>query len=455
MGDREVFIDLFKNALMALIGTWDTADAEMEQAVRDALDERTRARAHNQQVHPQGSGTPLREALMRAHGTVARLEGKYDKPIQEAAAGMLAIEHAKRQVLYIENALQQVHEGKREKSKTGIYEEARRVIDRMFDFGVMRWHFAQLSDDEIRIIADLIRWKADDATHAKTNSPWPVIFEAYRSRQTSVDPSDKVSLSEPFADPTAQSLAPVSAALNQSATPSVAEFKKMMATWGYIAAEGAEYSRVQGPGRVTGDDPFGGVISAAAATPEVIPMWDRANRQGSSTGALGADDWYRIEVPRGPYALVHMPAYREIWEQSREVSFPPYERLSSFGVELELPYAEVQALKEAELGVGSMEHAIATVNKIARKRLDTRAEAPVENLTRSWMFLLIGRHFMDRIDTLFPHGYFHGAWLPDPAAQEAGHGHLCIVRLAKDGDLANCLCSPGFGPWFERRVADD
>ena len=58
--------------------------------------------------------------------------------------------------------------------------------------------------------------------------------------------------------------------------------------------------------------------------------------------------------------------------------------------------------------------------------------------------------YTERIDLLFPHGYFHGVIAPDPAAAETGTGFFRLVRVVDDGDLSAQMRTPRFAPFDAR-----
>lgn len=112
--------------------------------------------------------------------------------------------------------------------------------------------------------------------------------------------------------------------------------KSFLKGWGLSVSEDADFPRVTGVGRLSGENelggagslgrksPFGGVFSTASATPEVIPMWARQDRPASTGERLTMNDWYRFEVGFGPYALVHMPRKLTDFVPVSDQMFPPY-----------------------------------------------------------------------------------------------------------------------------------
>ena len=165
------FSDIFEKALQAITGTWDEVDGALSQATQDALDSHLQDTAQNRMRHPLLSSTQLPAAATRALATVARLERKHAKTFQEAAVAMLAIEQARLFMERLEAASKLKKDADRDKDLTGIYAQSRGLIDRLWAYGVGKWHIAQQSEKEEVIYADLMRWKAENPDHDDLDSP--------------------------------------------------------------------------------------------------------------------------------------------------------------------------------------------------------------------------------------------------------------------------------------------
>lgn len=225
--------------------------------------------------------------------------------------------------------------------------------------------------------------------------------------------------------------------------PSPAPTHKILTGWAVTAPVDIEYPRVTGVGRIAGPDPFGGIAFLAASTPEVVPMWEREDLPASMGDRLTLNDWHRFEVPFGNYALVHMPRKLNDFGPVRDELFPPYIDLQQYGTNAGYSLAEMRALKFANSGRGLMDAAA----RVIRSSVIMHYGEDNEDLVRFWLFLLLGRQFMDRIDILFPHGYFHGVIGPDAAARDGGTGFFRIVRIMDDGDLSRQMRMPRFAPF--------
>ena len=177
-------------------------------------------------------------------------------------------------------------------------------------------------------------------------------------------------------------------------------------------------------------------------------MWRREDRKPSTGDRLTLDDWYRFEVPFGPYALVHMPRKFPDYVPVSDEMFPPFMDLERYGVAAGFSPVDMRALKIAATGRGAMDVAVRAVRSV----LIMNYGKDDEDLVRFWLFLLLGRQFMSRIDVLFPHGFFHGVWAPDPAAREIGLGFFRIVRVLDDGNLSAQMRTPMFAPFETLRT---
>lgn len=428
-------INFLRTSLSALVAAFDEVQVELSRASQDALDERLQTTAQNKTRHPHLSSTPLPEAMTRALATASRLEKKYAKTFQDATTGMLAIDQANQLLVRLNTAMELKKEQDRTKDLTGLYAEGQQFVDALFALEACKWHLAQQSNREMVIYADLLRWKAKDPNAEDPNNPWVQLNAAYEARKIRVEAFNKRGLSLPRTD------MPASTG-HVSVIPTIDDLQKVIAGWGVLAPTDVDHARAAGHGKVEGDGPYAGIIFAASYDPRVIPMWARQDQGGTDNVGLGWRDWYKLEVPSGPYALVQsavdVPDNRNV--------FPPFGSLRLFGVNAEFSRADMQDLEDAAAGKGSMKTALKAVRHGVRDH--TRAED--EDLVRFWLFLLIGRHFMDRIDDLFPHGYFHGVEVSDPGAVRAKAGSLSIIRIANDGNLSKCMRQLTSGPWALR-----
>lgn len=430
-----IFLDVLRSALSALMNGWDNVEVELSRAAQEALDSRLQGAAQNKTRHPLLSSTPLPEAMRRALANVSRLEAKYEKTFRDATTGLLAIEQAKQFLLRLESADRLKKDQDREKDATGLYEESRRFVDHLYGYGAAKWHLAQQSLKEVRIYADLIKWKAKDPEHEQLDTPWRSLLEQYKRRKIEVDIVGKFSLSVP------RETTPE--ATHVTLIPSYDELQKLVAGWGILVPPG-DHARAEKPGRVENDGPFDGIIFAAHSQIKSIPMWARKAHISDVPWELSRRDWFKFEVPRGPYALVQLPHSLPLYDARSTSAFPPFSTLHLYGVQADFSEREIRELKEVAEGNGPTEIAIRAV----REGVISAFRSDDEDLVRFWLFLLIGRHFMDRIDELFPEGYFHGVVAPDSGAMaEGGEGSFAIVRIANDGNLGKSLRPVRFGPW--------
>ena len=213
--------------------------------------------------------------------------------------------------------------------------------------------------------------------------------------------------------------------------------------WGERVAPDSDHGRVDGYGRIDSRDAFGGIVSLASGVPDVIPMWARKDRPRSTGRVLGLNDWYRFEVPVGNYALVHMPRKLPEFSPVTDNMFPPYIDIVRYGEEADFSLSEMQSMLKESDTLGGAQLSIRAIRFVVVKRYGKDDEV----LVRFWAFLVLGRVFMDRIDILFPDGYFHGVIAPDAGAEQAGVGYFSIVRVLNDRKLSNKMRTPRFAPF--------
>jgi hypothetical protein len=170
-----------------------------EKISRESGLENVRKQREHALVHPHLSSTTLPEALFRANNVLSRLEREAAPLVKTATAALLAVEQAAREVKAVETAINNTRAVERAGSVAGLYKEAVRVVDKLAEYGAKKWVLRQQSATEIRIYADLMRWKARDHDHVDPNSPWQMVFAGYRDRQmdVEVDPADRYGTSMP------------------------------------------------------------------------------------------------------------------------------------------------------------------------------------------------------------------------------------------------------------------
>lgn len=407
---------------------------ELQAAVRRLVDEKTRDAAENALKHPVNSSTPLKESLYRAHATVARLERKHASIIGKAMSGVASIAIAREYALHVEQAIERDKGVKREKAEIGLYAAAKKGVDRMADFGAGKWHWEQQSDPEFRIFADLFRWKAAKPGHDDLSSPWPEIDAIYKERRFPCDMLGKVGRSLPKK--------PISGFLRVkpiAQIPTSDEMKAIAGDWAFYGTWGVG-RRTTGIGLLDTDDPYGGFLRRK--TPETsISMQDRDDFYDTPCDPFGSKQWYRFEAPRSTYAMVHVGSRFDFPDLPQ--LYPPLAKLKLLGVTLDYSFEKLRELDEAEAGDADGGILVETVRAAFLKRNNCHEE----DLIRFWLFLLVGRKYPDRVDALFPPGYFHGVRGPDVWGSQYTPTHFQIVRVAADRDYRHMMRHPDFGPW--------
>ena len=422
---------VFEKAIQLLKSMYDKIEKEFLDIELGAVDEKSRATASRKMKHPLLSSTSLSEARTRAAANHAKMERLAIDAMREAIVAQLALEQAEAHQRSIDDAIKRDDEEKLAKDRSGLYKQARRTVDRLYDLGVGEWDYRQVSERELEIFADLLMWKAKDCQHSDVNTPWRALFSIYEGREL-VHKARSIPLVSTEIPPLTGT--PDYRVETPSFIPTRAELEAYLAENAQLAP-------------ASFDEPYGGIVSMPSfySSPGVLPMWSREER-GQIGGAARMDDWYKFSVPRGPYVLVHNNDVQFGFQPADE-QFPPYKRLSLLGVELELGIKDMDRLKAAEEGRGSVDIAVQVVRHFTSEL--GKYDGLDEDLTRFWLFLLIGRHHPERVDRLFPHGYFDGVFGVDPAV-ESGPGGFTIVRSTNTDDNGHALRRGTFKEWLRQ-----
>lgn len=420
--------DPIKKAIEAYEAEIEATAKLLEEADADTLNEKTRDSAINCQRHPVGSTTPLPKAERLLLKVVARLEATYAPIYQEAMTGLLAQYQASEKLRRIQEARRAVKAGSM--APNDVPKETRAAIEVLKNFLVDKWHWGSQSQSQLQYIADLLRWHAKDPRRKDPDNPWRILDQVYAGRV--LGDGKLFRPVQPAVDLDTSTNAP-EAAPASLAVPSRAELRTFLAENVLMAPEGL-------------DSTMGGVASLPALGVQHLPMWERASRATSGVTATMMD-WYHIEVPRGPYVLLHEPGQGTAFSDPKPEWLPPYKHLRQLGVEACMTPAEVQQLQElSEAGGGSIELALKAIRYFTAK-LDLPPPLQ-EHLTRFWLFLLVGRHHPSEMERLCPQGYFHGVVGPDPANHDGLRGALTIVRSQPLDDNAQEIRRQFKTPWI-------
>lgn len=283
-----MFDDFVNQVIARLKAASEFVTDKREKLSRQAGLEGVRKAREHALVHPHMSATPLPEALDRAENALARLEREAGPLVKNAAVALLAVEQAAREVKSVKTAIDNKRASERSAAAVGLYQEAVKLIDKLSKYGAKKWVLRQQSDVEARIFADLMRWKARDHEHEDPNSPWHLVFDAYRDRQmdVEVDPAERYGTSMPqhVADAKlAKRLASTPATLDLSIMPVIAEDQGVTVDDAEVASVLAEttFSIADLPTDLSSPaneessaaPSAGGIVSADEATsPPAIPM---------------------------------------------------------------------------------------------------------------------------------------------------------------------------------------
>lgn len=411
----------------------------LEEVAARAVDETQRDTAQRQEKHPLQSSTTLKESKRRAQKALAGLEAEHASTIQKAMAALTAIAFAKAWIARVNEAIRNDVDEDAEKEKSGLFKAVARAIQIIYEYGAGKHHWAQQSLAELAIYSDLIRWKAKAPDHTDPLSPWPAVLDVYSHRRTQTDLLGKRSRSLPmdFDEPSK-----IKVARSNVRPPSDEEMKIITEGWGSLASK-PEGLRTEGPGLLDCENQYGGYLTqrTTSSLDDFLPMQLREDIAFEQSVPLKPALWNRIEVPRSVYALVSrcgahpLPSYPQM--------YPPLARLRLVGVDLGLDGLTTRNLEAAEMGEFSSSIMIETVRSSFLKYNHCHDE----DLIRFWLFLLVGRRYPERVDQLFPAGYFHGVWGPDISDPYNRKTHFQIVRVASDNNYGHMMRHPTYGPW--------
>lgn len=148
-----------------------------EQATEDA-----RYAATTALEHPEGSTTPANEAYSRAQSRFAKLREKAVKDLPKTLAALIAMDVAFQRREEALTHLRMKQDRKVEDDDAGVRQEVRDWFARLSKHGVRPHYLKQHSNETIAILADLVTWKAKDATFKDANNPWRAILTIYADR---------------------------------------------------------------------------------------------------------------------------------------------------------------------------------------------------------------------------------------------------------------------------------
>lgn len=191
--------EIVNGVIERLKAAYDHVFAKREKISREAGMEDVRVARENALKHPHLSTTPLPEALERANNVYNKLEREAAPLIEKATIALLAVDQAAREVEAVKTALNTKQLSEHSKAALGLYKEAVRVVDKLAGFAAKRWVLRQQGNFEIRIYADLMRWKARNHELDDPNSPWLCLLSCYAGREMDfeLDPGERYGTSMP------------------------------------------------------------------------------------------------------------------------------------------------------------------------------------------------------------------------------------------------------------------
>lgn len=138
--------------------------------------------ATTQLIHPRGSSTPLTEAADRAQQAYDRAREKVTKELPKTVALILAQQVAQELRDETAAARDRFWNAGQDRLMSGVHPETRDLFARLFEHGVTPWQLKALSNEDVAIIADLIRWKAHDPRYKVADTPWRLVLAIYAGR---------------------------------------------------------------------------------------------------------------------------------------------------------------------------------------------------------------------------------------------------------------------------------
>lgn len=176
-------LDEIEKIAIELLGmTKDEVQQVREALLNEVVQDEARYAARTALKHPEGSTTPLNEAADRSQQAYAKIRQRMMKEMPRLLALILSEQVARQQRDEAALARDRHWDAEHERRAVGPHPETRDLFGRLFKHGVTPWHLKALRDEEVAIIADMIRWKANDARHENADTPWRAVIQIYSNR---------------------------------------------------------------------------------------------------------------------------------------------------------------------------------------------------------------------------------------------------------------------------------
>ncbi len=167
--------------------TLKLTSAEVAKARAALLDEvateDVRYAASSALLHPEGSTTPIEEAYSRAQDRVARIRERVEKEMPSMMKLLMSLEIAEQRRDEARVHREQKLQAQDLKSETGVDKFVRDFFRRLAKHGVSPSQLREHKNETVAIIADLMIWKAKDATFKKPENPWRDVLAVYATRK--------------------------------------------------------------------------------------------------------------------------------------------------------------------------------------------------------------------------------------------------------------------------------
>lgn len=176
-------LDVIKAVAIEALGISAREVAETRAKLREEyVQDEARHACRTALEHPEGSTTWFTDAAEAAQQTYARVRKNNQAQIAKVLGLVLAMEVARERRDESEAARVRRRESEAERLDTGVHKDTAAFFARIFGRGVSPTNLKNLSEEEIAIIADLIRWKVKDPRRGEADNPWNAVFGAYAGR---------------------------------------------------------------------------------------------------------------------------------------------------------------------------------------------------------------------------------------------------------------------------------
>ena len=147
--------------------------------------------ARTQLTHPEGSTTPLNDAADRAQQAFAKVRETLEAELPKVMHLLLAYEVAQQRRDEAGAARDRHWDVEMTRRSSGLHPKVDDYFRRLFKHGVGPHNLAQHRDEDVAILGDLHRWKAEDPKYLNPDNPWRLLYNIYATRLIAVPGSGR------------------------------------------------------------------------------------------------------------------------------------------------------------------------------------------------------------------------------------------------------------------------